>query len=121
MDLCLKQIRKENGISQTELAKRLGVDIKTVGNLERGKTVPDAEQVWNCAVALGCTPNDICGWYIDHPRTAAVDEAPDARRLLSAYEELSDEGREVAVNVVSGLTATYPQGIDTNELGEETA
>lgn len=89
MNLCLKQIRKENGISQGDLAKRLGVDIKTVGNWERGRTIPDAEQVWNCAVALGCTPNDLCGWYIDHPEDRPVPLKPDslASELVSCYSQ----------------------------------
>ena len=40
----------------------MGVNLRTIGNWERSITCPDAEQVWNCAVALGCTPNDIMGW-----------------------------------------------------------
>ena len=118
MNLCLKRIRKENGISQADLAKRLSVDIKTVGNWERGKTIPDAEQVWNCAVALGCTPNDLCDWYATHPREGDAPASQGERRLVSAYDALSEEGREVAENVVTGLLATYPQRPDTDELGE---
>lgn len=118
MQLQLKRIRKDNGMSQAELADHLGIDIKTIGNWERGKTVPNVEQIWNCAVALDSTPNDLMGWYIDHPREESTPAPPGGSRLMSAYEELSEEGREVAVNVVSGLTATYPQGLDTNELVE---
>lgn len=94
MNLCLKQIRKENGMSQAELAKRLGVDIKTVGNWERGKTIPDAEQVWNCAVALGCSPNDICGWYIDHPEDRPAPPGdPGASELLGCYSRCTSDRR----------------------------
>ena len=49
MNLKLKQVRKENGYSQADLADALSVDIKTVGNWERGKTLPDIEQLWKCA------------------------------------------------------------------------
>ena len=58
------------------------------------------------------------GWYIDHPREESTPAPPGGSRLMSAYNALSEEGREVAVNVVSGLTATYPQGLDTDELVE---
>lgn len=94
MNLCLKTIRKENGISQADLAKRLSVDIKTVGNWERGKTIPDAEQVWNCAVVLGCSPNDICGWYIDHPddRPAPPGDSG-AEELVGCYSRCTSDRR----------------------------
>ena len=52
MNLKLKQARKENGYSQADLADALNVDIKTVGNWERGKTLPDIEQLWKCAKVL---------------------------------------------------------------------
>lgn len=94
MNLCLKQIRKENGISQGDLAKRLSVDIKTVGNWERGKTIPDAEQVWNCAVALGCSPNDICGWYIDHPEDRPAPPGDSgAAELVGCYSRCTSDRR----------------------------
>lgn len=118
MQLQLKRIRKENGMSQAELAGHLGIDIKTIGNWERGKTLPNVEQIWNCAVALGSAPNDLMGWYIDHPREGDAPASQGERRLVSAYGALSEEGREVAENVVTGLLATYPQRPDTDELGE---
>ena len=43
MELAIQRFRKENGYSQAELATRLGVDIKTIGNWEREKSVPNAE------------------------------------------------------------------------------
>lgn len=113
MNLCLKQIRKENGMSQAELAKRLGVDIKTVGNWERGKTIPDAEQVWNCAVALGCSPNDICGWYIDHPedRPAPPGDSGTAE-LVGCYSRCTSDRR------VSLLQAARDAALASGEATE---
>ena len=67
MNLKLKQARKENGYSQADLADALNVDIKTVGNWERGKTLPDIEQLWKCAKVLHTDPNDLLGWYEEHP------------------------------------------------------
>lgn len=115
MRLMLKEIRKKAGVTQTSLAKELGVDTKTVGNWERGETIPNALQVWACAVALGTDPNSVLGWYEEHPRDALpADEAH--RQIVSAYDSLSEEGREVAVNVVSGMSATYPQERDQPQV-----
>lgn len=62
MELRIRELRKAKGLSQTELATMLGVSLRTVGSWERGENSPDAEQVFNCARALDCTPNDILGW-----------------------------------------------------------
>jgi transcriptional regulator with XRE-family HTH domain len=74
VELAIKALRKKLHISQTEFANAVGVSLRTVGSWERGESVPNAEQVWNCAVALGCTPNDILGWYEDHPREDSGDK-----------------------------------------------
>lgn len=62
MKLNIKAMRKIARVTQKELADAIGVNLSTIGNWEREITCPDAEQVWNCAVALGCTPNDVLGW-----------------------------------------------------------
>lgn len=118
MKLQLRDIRKKSRVSQEELAKKVGVSSRAVGAWERGENYPSAEQIWNCAVALDSTPNDLMGWYIDHPREESTPAPQDGSQLMSAYAALSEEGREVAENVVSGLVATYPQGLDTDELVE---
>lgn len=42
-DLNIKEIRQKLGFSQTELAKRLGVDYRTIQNWEYGKTIPTSK------------------------------------------------------------------------------
>ena len=110
MQLQLKRIRKENGMSQAELADHLGIDIKTIGNWERGKTIPNVEQIWNCAVALGSTPNDLMGWYIDHPQevTQHMDSDPDFDRLARNYRALGPEGRAALVATSDALAERLP-------------
>lgn len=39
-DLDIKNFRKKFGLTQSALAKKLGVDIKTVQNWEAGRTIP---------------------------------------------------------------------------------
>ncbi len=95
MNLKLKQIRKESRVSQEELAKLIGVSARAIGAWERGENSPNAEQVWNCAVALGCTPNDICGWYVDHPNDRPAPPGdPGAAELVGCYRSCTPERRE---------------------------
>lgn len=94
MNLQLKQIRKESRVSQEELAKRIGVSARAIGAWERGENSPNAEQVWNCAVALGCSPNDICGWYIDHPEDRPAPPGdPGAAELVGCYSRCTSDRR----------------------------
>lgn len=120
MRLMLKEIRKKAGVTQTSLAKELGVDTKTVGNWERGETIPNALQVWACAVALGTDPNSVLGWYEEHPMEA-IAPGPRHRDLVESYDSLSEEGREVADSVMAGLRVTHPKRGDLPCLGQETA
>ena len=86
MNLGIKKIRKKLHISQTDLASKVGVSLRTIGAWERGETIPDAEQVWNCAEALGCTPNDILGWYETHECETTIDDAYE-KELVGCYRE----------------------------------
>lgn len=93
MNLKLKQARKENGYSQADLADALGVDIKTVGNWERGKTLPDIEQLWKCAKALNTDPNDLLGWYEEHPEDRPAAPAGAEGELITCYRQSTEKRR----------------------------
>ena len=93
MNLRLKELRKAVGMSQTELAEKVGVNIRTIGAWERGETIMNVEQAWDCAVALGCTPNDLCGWYETHPREEGPGLAADEADVISCYRASTPQWR----------------------------
>lgn len=95
MLLNIKEMRKKAGLTQSELANAVGVNLSTVGNWERLVTCPDAEQIWNCAEALGCTPNDILGWCEDHPREDRGESlTPEEREIVGCYRESTSQWRQ---------------------------
>ena len=95
MELSIKALRKKLHISQTEFATSVGVSLRTIGSWERGESLPNAEQVWNCAVALGCTPNDILGWYEDHPREDSGERlTSEEREIVGCYRESTPQWRQ---------------------------
>ncbi|KVN40385.1 XRE family transcriptional regulator [Burkholderia territorii] len=56
----LVDYRKRAGLSQTNMAKRLGVTIQYVWKLERAvKPPPSTEQIERIAVVLGMTQDDV--------------------------------------------------------------
>lgn len=89
--LKLREIRKSKKLTQSELAKKIGVSERTVGGWERGETGLPLDDAYKCALALGCTPNDLCGWYDDHPKEESAACGADAfeRELLRDYRACS--------------------------------
>lgn len=52
-------LRTELGWSQTELARRAGVDVKTINRLEGGRTTPNLITLRKIARALGVPVRDL--------------------------------------------------------------
>lgn len=57
----LKETRKKSGLSQTELAKRLGASQATISNMESGENLDKIEDVANIAKELGVSLDWLCG------------------------------------------------------------
>lgn len=50
------------GMSVNELADKSGVSKDSIGNYLRGQATPMLDNIFALAEALGCTPNDLCGF-----------------------------------------------------------
>ena len=95
MEPAIKALRKKLHISQAKFANAVGVALRTVGSWERGESMPNAEQIWNCAVALGCTPNDILGWYEDHPHEDSGEHlTSEEREIVGCYRDSTPQWRK---------------------------
>lgn len=55
----IASIRKEKNITQNELAEKLGVSDRTIGNWENGRNMPDVSLFKPLCEELGATLNDI--------------------------------------------------------------
>lgn len=58
-DSFLAQMRREKGLTQSELAAQIGCYAKDVSRWENGVRTPGAESLAKLAAALGCTSDDI--------------------------------------------------------------
>lgn len=109
MELQLRTLRKAQKITQRGLAEMLGLDLKTIGNWESGRTILKLDDACRVCDALGCTPNDLCGWYIDHPEDRPAPPGPAAHfadpyqaELHECYEASTPEGRSVILGTARG-------------------
>lgn len=121
--LLLKSIRTEAHMTQGQLAKLLGVDIKTVGNWERGRTALNLDDACAICDVLHCTPNDLCGWYLSHPEDRPQAKPPgltDAqqRELNELYESCGPQGKGAIIVNARGMAALEKEGDEgVPELG----
>ena len=58
-DSALAQLRRERGMTQRELAARVGCYQKDISRWETGVRTPGAESLAKLAAALGCSSDDI--------------------------------------------------------------
>ena len=78
----LKQCRKQKGISQAELASKLGVTQQAVGKWESGKSSPDPSTVARIAELLNTTADYLLGLYRPVSNVSAPEE-----RFFGSYSE----------------------------------
>jgi repressor LexA len=88
----LKQCRKKQGISQAELASKLGVTQQAVGKWESGKSSPDPSTVARIAELLNTTADYLLGLY--RPVRLSEVEA-EQKEILKIVRRLADEGQIV--------------------------
>lgn len=58
----LRVLMAEADMSAEQLSDKSGVSVDSIRQYLRGETVPLLETACKIADALGCTPNDLCGW-----------------------------------------------------------
>ena len=90
----LKELRKEASLTQQELCDKTGIRLGTLRTWEQGASTMRADDVVVICTELGCTPNDLLGWYEDHPQDAPIlvgenTLEEDEIELLSNYRECS--------------------------------
>lgn len=83
--LMLRELRKSRKMTQGDLAKALGVSDRIVGAWERGETDVPLDEAFRLCDALGCSPNELCGWYDDHPNEECLPLTSDEAELLGNY------------------------------------
>lgn len=67
----IKNFRLYRGLSQLELANRVGRTVNVISNWELGKNAPDPDSIELICKILEITPNELFGWtqnqeYVDY-------------------------------------------------------
>ncbi|MDE6729106.1 MAG: helix-turn-helix domain-containing protein [Oscillospiraceae bacterium] len=83
----IRELRQLHGLTQEELARRIGVTPSAVGNYEHEISFPKEDVLMRLFGALECTPNELFGLE----ELLSVEEYAH----LNKYKALDDHGREL--------------------------
>lgn len=85
----IKRYREQAGMTQAELANKMGISDKTISSWEIDRTEPKMGKVEQLARVLGCQKSDIIGADGKAETLSAEEKA-----LMADYRMLSSEGKK---------------------------
>lgn len=108
----LKDLRMQKGLSQIELAKKIGLSNSTISMYERGEREPDFETLDLIGDFFNVDVNYLLGkevgstYYLD-PQSAElakeVSEREELKTLFDAVKDVPKEDIEVVIRMIEGL------------------
>ena len=115
MNLQLKRLRNLKGLSQEDIAERLGIKKSRYGTWERGERMMSLEQAYKVTEILGCTLDELVG---REPTRSFSD--PGQSALNACYENMNEDGKGTLVSVARSLERDTANRIekDGEELSE---
>ncbi len=105
--LKIKEIRKEKGMSQLDVAKAIGVSVQTISGYETNYAFPTAERLVKLADFLGCTTDELLGrenYGRGIVEITGEQLTVDEREMLSVFRKLSAKEKRRAIEIVQTLT-----------------
>ncbi len=102
----LRQAREQSGLTQLDLAEKLGVTKSAIGNYENGVSSPKWDVLLKIFDVLQVEPNFLYqdSFLLDDPKSSSL--TPQQSALLSSFDQLNAEGQQKAVDYVEDLVLT---------------
>lgn len=104
----LKELRKKNNLTQSQLGEKMNVSYKTVGSWERGERQPSYETAKKIADYFEVSTDYLLGKSI--PEWASNDDVLDLEEMLNsnvnmAYggENLTEEEKQRVKDILTGI------------------
>ena len=96
----IRKYREDRGLSQKELADKIGVSNSRISNWEKGINRPDADILADLCRALNVSPSELLDVRL------SVDELNDQeRKVIQAYRTKTE--LQHAVNILLGVEEEY--------------
>jgi transcriptional regulator with XRE-family HTH domain len=109
-----KNLRKEKGLSQVELAEKLGTTQKVVSDYERGRTSPPKERLPLIAKFFGITIDELLDSTNDknvlNSKIKTIHGKKRTAKVTELYDMLTPEEQRVVLRQIRGLIAERKNG-----------
>lgn len=107
--------RKKTGLTQKELAAKLGVKNTAVSNWESGNNSIDIETLFSACEIFGVTLNDMYGKYsVDKSSNPVLSDTQ--RYILDTFDVLNDQGKEYILQTLNMAVQVYKKASDTSGM-----
>lgn len=93
MNLRLRERREALGLNQKELAQKVGKSFRTIQSWEREESYPNAELVGALCEVFNTDPNDLLGWYEEHPEDRPAAPSGAEGELITCYRRSTEKRR----------------------------
>lgn len=93
----IKILRKNTGMTQEQLAEKIGVTRQTVSKWEKGMSVPDADILMNMADAFDVTVSELLGY---DAKDIPVNDCPPILALLNEQLAEKNRSRKTIVKII---------------------
>lgn len=95
----LRMFREKAGLTQEELAERVGVAKTTITGYEKGNRSPDIPKIKKLAWALGITGDELLDTGMQNKKAPAISDG--AMQIAKDYDGLDRWGKELVRSVVN--------------------
>lgn len=96
----LKEARLNRGMTQSELAARIGVVKSTVAGYETGRSEPNMEKFAQIMSVLNIDANTLLRDEMEGAQAGAAQPSDEARLIAEKYDRLDGHGRHVVGLVI---------------------
>ena len=103
----LARLRRDKGLTQVELADKIGIIQPVLSDYERGRLRPYAEMVARFCVALDVSADELLG--LKTPRRDRSRDDPETRRFWKTFQlvvSLPEKDRRAVIRLVNSLVSS---------------
>jgi transcriptional regulator with XRE-family HTH domain len=102
----IRRLRKNAGLSQGELADKVGTTQKVISDYERGRTNPSNELLPLMAKLFGVTVDDLLdAKNLPDNETKTIHGKKRTAKIVDLYDQLTPEEQRVVLRQIQGLIA----------------
>ncbi|HSV28777.1 MAG TPA: helix-turn-helix transcriptional regulator [Candidatus Omnitrophota bacterium] len=108
----IREIRQDRGLSQEQLADKVGTTKAQISKLEKSQRRLTDQWMRRLAVALECHPGEL---FADTP----VGITPEEQAILDLYRGLSEPDKQAAYRVVDAMAKSHEPNSDSHNGGKK--